>query len=134
MISRCTDPTCKDYINYGQRSITVCPAWLAGFEQFMDWAIANGYQDDLSLDRVDNDGDYEPDNCRWATLAEQNRNTRRVRRMTAFGMTKSLAEWADDPQCQVTYFTLRQRVVYLGWSIEAALLTGKHQRPLAPAA
>jgi hypothetical protein len=134
MITRCTDPTSKDYVHYGQRGITVSPAWLADFNSFMNWALANGYSDDLSLDRIDNDGDYEPDNCRWATITQQNRNTSRVIRLTAYGETKTLSEWADDPRCQVSYSTLHQRLTTLGWDFEAALLCGKHERPHSRAA
>ncbi len=134
MISRCTDLCCRDYTRYGARGITVCSEWLATFDAFKSWALANGYSDSLTLDRIDNDGNYTPGNCRWATIAQQNLNTRRVRRVTAFGETKALSEWAADPRCQVSYFTLRQRVVYLRWEFEAALLNGKHERPQAYAA
>ncbi len=127
MISRCTDPDCKDYTNYGGRGITVCSVWQNDFEVFRTWALANGCNNDRSLDRIDNDGDYSPENCRWATITEQNRNTRRVLRLTVFDETKTLSEWAEDPRCQVSYFTLRQRIVYLGWEPEAALLCSKHQ-------
>ena len=120
MITRCTDPDCKDYANYGARGISVCSNWRENFTAFRVWALTHGYRDDFSLDRIDNDGDYAPKNCRWATIIEQNRNTRRVYRITAFGETKTLAEWAEDLRCKVSYFTLRQRIIYLGWDIETA--------------
>ncbi len=134
MINRCTDPADKDYGNYGGRGISVCPEWVNDFGAFRDWSLENGYAEDLSLDRIDNDGGYAPINCHWATICEQNRNTSRVRRYTAWGETKILSVWAEDPRCQVSYFALRQRVVYLGWKLEAALLTGKHERPQSKAA
>jgi len=129
MINRCTDPDNQDYTGYGGRGIAICPEWLSNFGAFKEWALANGYQDDLSLDRIDNDGNYSPANCRWATITQQNRNTRRVRRLTAFGETKTLSEWAEDPRCQVSYSALHQRITTLGWGIEAALLNKKHERP-----
>lgn len=67
----------KDWEHYGGRGITVCEAWQ-DYEPFRDWALANGYADDLTLDRIDVDGNYEPGNCRWATLSEQRKNRRDV--------------------------------------------------------
>lgn len=72
---RCHNTRSKVYKDYGGRGITVCPEWET-FIPFRDWALANGYREDLSLDRLDNDGPYSPGNCRWATVAEQNLNKR----------------------------------------------------------
>ena len=74
MRNRCYDPQNNRYYRYGGRGITVCEEWLHDFKAFYDWAMANGYQDDLSIDRIDNDKGYSPDNCRWETAKEQNRN------------------------------------------------------------
>lgn len=76
MKSRCTNPRCTSFPYYGGRGITVCNEWLSDFSAFRDWALANGYADDLTIDRVDVDKGYSPDNCRWATKAEQSRNRR----------------------------------------------------------
>lgn len=76
MKSRCLYPSSTDYKWYGARGISVCREWEK-FEPFAEWALSNGYSDDLTLDRIDNDGDYTPCNCRWATISEQNKNKRR---------------------------------------------------------
>lgn len=74
---RCNNPNHKDHSVYYDRGITVCDEWKNDFKAFYDWAISNGYRDDLSIDRIDNDKGYSPDNCRWATAKEQRENQRR---------------------------------------------------------
>ena len=76
MRQRCFDIHCDKYAYYGGRGITVCDEWKDSYITFRDWAVANGYQDDLTLDRINPDGNYEPSNCRWATLIEQANNKR----------------------------------------------------------
>lgn len=76
MKSRCYNPQSHKYPLYGARGITVCDEWKNSFQAFYEWAIANGYSDDLSIDRIDNDRGYSPNNCRWSTVTEQNRNRR----------------------------------------------------------
>lgn len=75
MKNRCTNPNGADWGNYGGRGIEVCPEWM-NYENFYNWAISNGYQDSLSIDRVDNNGNYCPQNCRWATAKQQRANQR----------------------------------------------------------
>lgn len=77
MIQRCTNPNQKKYPIYGGRGIVVCEEWKCSYTAFRDWAMANGYEEGLSIDRVDVDGNYEPSNCRWATRSEQEANKRK---------------------------------------------------------
>jgi hypothetical protein len=79
MKSRCCRPTAGSYDTYGGRGVTVCEEWKTDFKAFYDWAVANGYQDGLTLDRIDPDGNYEPQNCRWATWKEQAANKRHLK-------------------------------------------------------
>lgn len=76
MKKRCYNPNNKEYSNYGQRGIRVCGEWENDFEAFMKWSLNTGYDDTLTLDRIDVEGDYTPDNCRWSTWSEQGRNKR----------------------------------------------------------
>jgi len=98
MKRRCYNPQDKSYKDYGSRGISVCDEWMDkkyGHKNFQKWAIANGWKKGLSIDRMDNNGNYSPDNCRWATPKQQSNNTRFNRLVTINGETKTISEWAD---------------------------------------
>lgn len=82
MKTRCYNPNHRAYAHYGGRGITICVEWLHDFAAFRDWALSNGYREGLSIDRVDNDKGYSPDNCRWITQTEQNKNRRCCKKKT----------------------------------------------------
>lgn len=97
MKSRCYNENVKDFSRYGGRGITICPEWLGehGFENFAKWSFENGYAENLSIDRKDNDKGYSPDNCRWVTQKEQQNNKRNNRKIMHNGETHTMSEWAD---------------------------------------
>lgn len=118
MKDRCYNPHHVHYPDYGGRGITICPEWKDNFQTFYDWAMSHGYSDDLSIDRIDDDKGYCPENCRWATALEQQNNTRWNRKITYNGKTLSVARWAD--KLGMPYTTLYGRLT-AGWDIEKAL-------------
>ncbi len=95
MIHRCEDAKREKYKDYGGRGITVCEEWHDA-SAFMDWAFANGYEEGLQIDRIDVDGNYEPNNCRWVTPKENSRNRRNTVFLTVDGKTKCVAEWCEN--------------------------------------
>lgn len=117
MRQRCMDPNYHSFREYGGRGITICPAW-GDFEAFRDWALANGYQDNLTLDRKDTNGPYSSENCRWATMTEQQNNKRNNRILTYDGETHTAPEWARMTGIPVT--TIYNRMEY-GWTAERIL-------------
>lgn len=123
MRARCYNPKSDSYRLYGQRGIGVCERWRDSFAAFL--ADMGERPDGMTLDRVDSDADYSPENCRWATPLDQARNKRRTRRLTYQGQTKCLTEWAE--LHGLNFFTLLKRL-RLGWSPEAALTTKPRKR------
>lgn len=95
MKDRCNNANSKSYKYYGGRGITICEEWQNDFNAFYEWATANGYADDLSIDRIDVNGNYEPSNCRWATAKEQCNNKRNNVLITYGGITHTAAEWGE---------------------------------------
>lgn len=92
---RCYNPHNKSYKNYGGRGITICDEWLNHPESFVNWSLENGYEDGLSIDRIDNNNGYSPDNCRWVTIKENNQNRRSSKVYTYDGKTMNLTQWCN---------------------------------------
>lgn len=116
MKERCRNPRHIGWKRYGGRGIKVCEAWQ-DFDAFRSWALANGYRDDLTIDRIDNDGDYCPENCRWSTFKEQARHTSRSRIIKG----KTLAEWVEITG--IPRSCIVNRIDRANWDIERALTT-----------
>lgn len=125
MRSRCMYKGNSMYRNYGGRGITVCDEWLQ-FENFQLWAITSGYSEGLSLERIDVNGNYEPDNCKWIPLCEQSLNQRRSHMVEAFGKTQTIREWAD--VTGISYDTIERRLNAYGWDAEKAVSVKPHKR------
>lgn len=96
MRERCNNPHSKSYKRYGAKGIRVCAEWDDSFDAFYRWAVDTGYSDGLTIDRIDNSRGYSPENCRWATTAQQNRNYSRNHLVSYNGETKCLADWAEE--------------------------------------
>jgi len=116
MLQRCDDAKCKSYPYYGGRGITVCDRWRQ-FENFL--ADMGKRPRGMSIERKDNDGNYEPGNCKWATRSEQARNTRRTVHVTVAGRTMRLRTACEERG--LSYNMVRQRLQTYGWSVERAL-------------
>lgn len=97
---RCFNSKDKAFKYYGGRGITVCDEWKNDFQAFHDWAMSNGYADNLTIDRIDVNGNYEPSNCRWITIQEQQRNKRDNTKVVFNGYCKTVGEWAKEFDCR----------------------------------
>lgn len=118
MKNRCSLTVKKVNPDYGGRGIKVCHEWQE-FVPFRDWALANGYRDNLTIERVDVNGNYEPSNCTWISKAQQPKNSRQVRMIAFNGKQMILSEWAE--HLGVKYSTLHARINNYGLPIEIAL-------------
>lgn len=121
MKQRCYDETNVQYKNYGARGIKVCDEWRNSVESFYDWAINNGYEENLTIDRINVNGNYEPTNCRWTTVKEQCNNKTNNHLITYHGETMNLMKWSE--KLGVNYYTLRSRINILKWDVERAFET-----------
>lgn len=136
MIQRCYNPNSVGYHNYGGRGILICEEWLNNRDKFIDWALQNGYSNDLTIDRIDVNGNYEPSNCRWVDWETQNRNKRpksewkkpkprKLKTWTIAGETKSINEWCE--QYNTSTVAISYRMKKMGMALEQALKTPKIQ-------
>ena len=119
MKSRCYNKKNNMFYRYGGRGIEVAPEWRNSFENFSVWAIQSGYKEGLSIERVDIDKGYNPENCRWITKKEQYLNRSDSHMITAFGKTQTIKEWAD--QNGIPYDTIERRINAYGWEPERAV-------------
>ncbi len=117
MKQRCNNPNCRGYQWYGARGVRVCEEWQ-DIENFYRWAINNGYREGLTLDRIDTTGDYEPKNCRWITMSEQQSNRSSNHLIEYHSERHTLTEWSKILGMPRT--TLSNRLNTLGWSVEKA--------------
>lgn len=130
MYCRCYYKSTNQYKNYGGKGIKVCEEWkhIEGFVNFYNWAMTNGYRDDLTLDRIDNDKNYSPQNCRWVTCKQQCRNRTNNVYYTFKGETKTSKEWCEIYNISQT--TLNDRLKR-NWTLEQALTIstkGNHRK------
>lgn len=126
MKQRCSNPNAISYKYYGQKGVKVCDEWANEFQAFHDWAMSNGYSDNLTIDRKDNDGDYCPENCRWSTNKVQQNNRNAYNRLYTYqGETLNITQWAE--KIGVPRNMIYKRL-YRGWSIEKTLTTIKTRK------
>ncbi len=121
MKQRCRNPKCESYPDYGGRGIDICKEWDDS-DNFIEWALNNGYADDLTIDRVDNNKGYSPENCAWKTKKEQNDNRRSgLGKFLYKGEEKTLLKWCTE--LSLPYDSMRERIVNKGMSVEDAFET-----------
>jgi len=121
MIERYENSQNSAYIRYGNRNIKVCEKWRTNFIEFYNWSMTNGYDANLTIDRIDGTKGYSAENCRWASAKQQANNTKSNTLITYNGETHTLSEWADILGIKAR--TLRNRITELGWNNEKALTT-----------
>ena len=128
MKNRCLNPKAQYYHRYGGRGIRVCDEWMKDFQSFYDWAMANGYREGLSIDRIDNDGNYCPENCRWTTTMKQANNRSTNHLISHDGKTNTIAEWSRITG--IPHGVISSRINRYGWECGKALTTPVKQKKL----
>lgn len=118
MKARCLD---KNNKSYGARGIVVCDEWKNDFMNFYNWSLKNGYDDTLTIDRINNDGNYEPSNCRWATKLEQANNKRNNKIIEYNGIKKTISQW--ERETGIDHRKISARLNHLKWDTERILTT-----------
>lgn len=129
MIQRCENKKRKAYAVYGGKGIKVCSEWRNDFWSFYNWAINNGYKNGLTIDRINGSGNYCPENCRWATMLQQNNNRKDNRRITYNGETHTISEWSR--LTGINKVTIKDRL-NAGWPDNEALGEPHKRRPHKP--
>jgi len=125
ILIRCENPRSSGYKNYGGRGITVCEEWHT-FLPFYNWSLSNGYAEHLTIDRIDNDKGYSPENCRWITQKENSRNRGCNHLVTFNGQTLCISEWAE--KAGITHQAMAERLKSKTWDLQQALTAGKNGR------
>lgn len=115
ILARCNNPGSAEFQYYGGKGVTVCKGWENDYSAFEKWALTNGYEEGLSIDRIDVNGDYCPENCRWATDIEQANNKTTNKFLEAFGERHTIAEWAR--KLDVTYNSLYYSLSKNAWDL-----------------
>jgi hypothetical protein len=123
---RCFNPKATSYPRYGEKGITMCEEWKNDYRNFKIWALSNGYEDDLTIDRINNKGNYEPLNCRWVTCKEQSRNTLRNKLFEHNGKKLCLSEWCE--LLNLNYATILHRIRH-GKTFQEAIAFGNNRMP-----
>lgn len=127
MIKRCYNPTTENNKkNYHDKGIVVCDEWLQDNKAFFDWALSHGYDDNLTIDRIDNNKGYSPDNCRWVTMYEQNQNRNDTIKVKYNDEIHSIVEWIAKLNLKLSRTTIRDRLIRNGWDVEDAFFTPKY--------
>lgn len=120
MISRCYKENNNRYKNYGGRGICVCEEWIKNKTEFFKWAYENGYKDNLTIDRIDSNGNYEPTNCRWATYKQQANNRTTTKKYIINGEQHTVSEWSEISGVRAS--TIWNRIHIRGWNPEKAIM------------
>lgn len=123
MKTRCTNPNYDKYQYYGGKGISVCDEWMKSYDAFEEWALSHGYNDTLTLERVNTNGNYCPDNCRWASIKEQANNRSTNHFLTYNGKTQTIQQWAEETGMSRT--CLKQRVS-AGWPVDRIFTEPHH--------
>lgn len=126
MKRRCNNPSSQEYKYYGAKGIHLCADWNNGFVSFMNWAYANGYNDSLTIERIDYNKDYCPNNCKWIPFNEQSKNKRNNRFITYKGKTQILADWCRE--LNLDYDFIEKRMSVNGFTFEQAINVPKFHR------
>ena len=121
MTKRCYYPDNQNYKYYGGKGIVICNEWKSNFSAFKKWALENGYQDNLTIDRINTNGNYEPSNCRWVSMKEQCNNRTSNHLITYKGKTQNLKQWCIE--LNLNYGIMESRINRYKWSIEKAFET-----------